>query len=52
MPVFEFNASKIYFSSRCEQDSILSRNGTYYGSCVVGVGVGVPQRQIERETIA
>lgn len=40
------------FSSRCEQDSKLSRNSTYYGSCVVGVGVGVPQRQIERETIA
>lgn len=40
------------FFSRCEQDSILSRNGTYYGSCGVGVGVGVSQRQIERETIA
>lgn len=37
--------------SRCEQDGLLSRNGSYYGSCVEGIPQRVPCT-VERETIA
>lgn len=41
----------LFECSRCEQDGRLTRNGSYYGSCVDGIPQRVPCT-VERETIA